>query len=272
MPDFTNAFRGQVTTTTYVSSSPGVPVGIVMPADVQAGDYLFIIGGQFDLNILAFLPGTDPTIPTGWEYVNQGPQAFVKIADGSEGGSTVMWPSRDTTNFSGTQRACVVTALCYRWPTPPMDLSFYAPAVANGTVLVAQLRLFSQDSSNGGAGPYPGVAVFPYEVRILGMNGESTDEFALNEDALASATWYGDNVTDRTGLHSQPWSGSGLPDATSGSVADAIIPPGITQIRTPDSGVTITGILPFASGFINAAILAWPDDLAYWGINATTPF
>jgi hypothetical protein len=74
------------------SSSGGLTNSITLPATVSAGDLL--IAAQYDIT-----NETIPSTPSGWTLINSitsGAAAgtlgiFVKIADGTEGGTTVTW-------------------------------------------------------------------------------------------------------------------------------------------------------------------------------------
>lgn len=291
--DFSGAFRGVGPAFEgQVSAFEGEAVPVVMPDDVESGDYLFVIGGNSDLNVIGFttvsVGGHLRSYGTGgatdWELLCQAPYIFVKLADGSEGGTTVEFETQDTDDFATPTRSCVLISLCYRWPEPPLSNPLGDLNVDRGpdnTCVVDQLRFIgtgdgtpwdSADDSPGGA--YPGSTLTAdTEVRIIGMIGAAGDS-PTNTFPLDSADWYGEAVVDRTGLHGIDGTGGPiLGDAgTSVSVADQMGVGSPDGTVTPNAGIVIAGGTD-VGGFLHAITLMWPPQplLAYWGINATTP-
>lgn len=222
-------FRGAAYFEGIVSSHAGDIIPVPMPDDVEAGDYLFVIGGQHDVNVIGF-SGFPTAFGLGdssdFELITQAPYIFVKIADGTEGGTTVNFETQ-TTNppFSGETRTCVIATLCYRFPVPPLS-NVTAGEGPNNSVQVSQLRNIGgpppADSADAGSGGnYPSSPSSPVEVRIVAMIGECSFGFDSGIP-LDEARWYG--ITDRTGLHSQQYDPdeTGLRESTSLTVGDQL--------------------------------------------------
>src|SRR6185436_4912607 len=113
-------FRGVEITKQQVSSSAGGDIPVTMPSDVQAGDYLIAVFGNYEVNVTGFSPP-----PAGWTLQCQAPDMFTKIADGSEAGTTVHFTTQNTTIFTGTLRVSICAVLCYRFPEAPTGISVY---------------------------------------------------------------------------------------------------------------------------------------------------
>lgn len=290
MLDFSQAFRGYAVTSVVASSSPGVDIPVLMPSDVQAGDYLFVNGGNFNLNIISGLLAGEP-MPTGWTFIGQAGQMFAKLADGSEGGTTVHFQTRDTTGFGGPDqpRNCLVFAMCYRWPAEPVHnvaagrgpfntIQRSIPRFLGGPNVPGNNPVIdSADPVTSGTagGPYPS-STTPnrIEVRILSFIGAGsfiTDETTGPQECLDSAAWYGLNMVDRTGLDCISGGDEHLPnDNFSLTMSDAM-GIGDTNTSTPQSGIVITHD-NHPAGWLAAMKLFWlipPEN--YWGINASTP-
>ncbi len=279
----TGEFRDYAVSTQDVSSSAGDPVPVLMPSDVVAGDHLFVIGGNADLNCLGFtttvVSGHLVSYMTGatdWQLLCQAPYIMVKRADGSEGGTTVTFLSQNTTSFSGATRPNVHIAVCYRFPLEPtlQPTALFPDQIYT----VYALKSFggSTPVDSRTSGTYPGFMQTGIEARIVGFMGSGghTGDLA-NTFVVDSGTWAGLDVQDRTGVHSLAGPMFSGPDTVAGttvSVADVINLDGGTDLRNENGGIILDGP-DTAGGFLHAIGLYFPVPIAaYWGINATTPF
>ena len=251
----TDPFRGYAVFQGYVESVAGDLIPVPMPSDVQAGDYIFVVGGQYDLNVVGFttteigdqLRSFGAGDSSDFELLCQNPDIFVKLADGTEGGTTVNFETQDTTGFTGHHRTCTLISMCYRFEQPPIPNALPGTSIGpNLEFIVSQFRFFggsgaTADSSVDYAGPpnrsYPGPVTTPAEFRLIATMGASDlgEEGPEGQLPLESAEWYG--VNNRTGMRSLPRSEDGLLEAHSLTVADHFL----FGYSDPPSGIRVSG-------------------------------
>lgn len=259
-------FRGVEVTAGYCSVSAGQPFPVQMPADIVAGDILVVSGGAY--NLAVYDHAVSPVPPaTGWFAVDGPRQIFVKIADGSEAGAlSTEFTTLDTSGLGAGSRAYVVAAFSYRFPVAPLTNGTAGP---NNYCHPFTRRLFTDtppaDSSAHG-GTYPGSVNSASQFRFFDVTAQAYD--GVNTAPADDATWSGDLMTDRTGLHSQAWSGAGLVDDVSWSWADAFY---LTNVANADPHTKVVIDAPYDVGVqlcgFSLFFAAVPTS-AYWGIDA----
>lgn len=255
-------FRGAVVTQGTVVGNTGTDIfNVVLPADIIAGDYLFIIvGGSVSLRVL------DHEVPNGtWTNIGTS-DSHARIADGTEGGTSVPFLSWNG-GFTGV-RAVTAIALCYRFPYTPTPGGIY------GALALHDLtpRHYSNASGNSflSGGQFGGfVGGGQSEFRIYHAECATSD--ITQSYNPTAATWSGDLITDRTGLI--PAAGGTFPngiDAGGDTVADAF------YLSIPDTGSTHNTALdvdgPGTEGgaFMEGWAIFFPLIVVqdYWGILA----
>lgn len=255
-------FRGAVVTRGTVSGNSGSDIfGVTMPADVQAGDYLFVMfGGPFDLRVIDF--DSDGT----WTNIGSS-DSHAKIASGSEGGATVNFESY-AGPFGGT-RPVTAIALCYRFPYTPTTGGLYL----GGTLRELGTRHFSDplptDSFDSGGQFGGNVGAGRSEFRIYHCEAATSD--VSNSYDATTMTWSGDLITDRTGVLASVGGSSptGI-DAGSDSVADAFYLSIASTGSTHDTKIVINGPGTDGGGFLEGWAIFFPEivQAPYWGILA----
>jgi hypothetical protein len=249
-----------MTTSTVVTQ--GGTADITMPANVQAGDYLVLMQGNMNENVI------DPSqlhAPAGWIHVwsQSSDYEWYKIADGTEGGTTVHFPLASFTSIS-TQRPWVAGVLQYRFTTPPSAIQSLGVNLgfshSGGS---ATSSLYGPTYAGGGA----------YELRVYGFIGFGTSGgFSV---PIYDSTWV--NAVKRTPIINSEAALTGIgdfPDLMSFQMADEIDVQSTlkAQLTVNSQGDEIggTGGDLFGIRFIFASPQCNPT-VAYWGINASTP-
>jgi hypothetical protein len=240
----------------------GGTADIQMPASVRAGDYLVLFMGNLNENVI------DPSqahAPAGWTQVwsQSSDYEWYKLADGTEGGTTVHFPVISSFPVGGPQRPWVAGVLQYRFTETPTIQSlganhnFSASGFGGG------------HASSGSYGPFY-VGGTARELRVYGVIGYGTDSGGFPVP-LNDTTWT--NATKRTPLFmSEASLSGGFPDIMSFQMADEIDFSTTAQkasVVINSSGAS-TGADIFGIRFVfaNAQCLG---PVAYWGINASTP-
>jgi hypothetical protein len=258
-------FRGLEITTGTVSGSSGTDIfDVLMPADIQAGDYLFVLfGGSFDLRKI------DHEEPNGpWTNIGTG-DSHAKIADGTEGGTSVAFLSWNG-GYAGVRPLSAV-ALCYRFPVAPTSTS---GLYLGGTLIELGSRIYSNASGDSSVVDLPfsvggqfGASLVPERSEFRIYHGEGATSDGILSYSPTAATWSGALITDRTGLLN-PGGGTfpnGI-DAGGHTVADAFYlshpanAPHNTKLDIDGPGTS-------AGGRIEGWVLYFPLQPAdYWGI------
>lgn len=205
----TSTFVDYATTSLLATEDADIP--IQMPATVQAGDYLVAMLGNVHVTII------DPTItPAGWTRLTG--YIYYKVADGTEGGTTVGFHSV-TAFFTGDQRVLLAAVLQYRFSEIPTLIAS-----------VGAVRNFGSSSPGADAvsGVYGDFLGAETETRVYGFIGASNDENFISAP-IGGYTWA--NATDRSGVVSHAKGDGNLEDALSIITADKldIFPFGQTQ-------------------------------------------
>ena len=209
----------EITTGSVVGNTGTDIFNVLMPADVQAGDYLFVLfGGSFSLRKI------DHEQPNGtWTNIGTG-DSHARIADGTEGGTLVPFLSWNG-GFTGNRPISAV-ALCYRFPVPPSNIG---GLYLGGTLSDLGSRTYTNSTGDSfrnvppfsPGGQFGGnVAGGRSEFRLYHAEGVTNDT-SLSYDPTAML-WNGDLIHDRTGLLVPP--DGTFPDgidAGGHSVADA---------------------------------------------------
>jgi hypothetical protein len=273
-------FREVVITKAYVPSTPGTAIPVQLPSDIIAGDLIIIGGGGVFLNVADSPPGFSgigSTFP------------WVRWADGSEAGTTVNLISRDTTNLdpfatSPNPREAVFAAFSYRgFTTDPIitggglgPSSAFHPLttrfVPSGSS--TQTGTPKQYSLDYAPQPFGGFVNTPRQFRWLSCNASA---FSAPSGGVSVPmnyiNWYGDLIQDRTGLQQQPASSDpdSLQQWASWSWADQI---DLTSAANndPHTDVIADGGAEVGFSLTGFALLFPGLPVAYWGINASTPF
>lgn len=262
-------FRGLAITTGTVVGNTGTDIfNVQMPADIIAGDYLFIMfGGSFDLRTI------DHENPNGtWTNIGTGAD-HARIADGSEAGASIPFVSWNG-GFTGS-RPVTAVALCYRFPYTPTPGGIYGALALQelgarhySNTLPADSSTVNLPFSVGGQfGANVGAARM--EFRIYHTQGQTVNSDATEFYDPSSMVWSGDLLTDRTGL--LPSIGGTFPDGIDSgadTVADAF------YLSIPETGtahdtkIVINGPGTGGSGFMQGWALFFPLVIVsdYWGI------
>lgn len=254
-------FRGSVVTTTTVHPTGAETISVQMPADIQAGDFLFVFfGGSFGYRTIDFdVDGTWTNIGSSGDHA--------KIASGSEAGALVDF--RTLSGPFGGNRAVTAVALCYRFPYTPLNLGgLYLGGVLNS----AGTRFYSNPTGNSflSGGQFGGfVGAARSEFRITHAMTATSD--LVQSYNPSAATWSGDLITDRTGL--LPAIGGTFPDgidAGGDTVADAFYLSVATTGSTHNTALDVDGPGTSGSGDLWGFMIAFPEivQAPYWGILA----
>lgn len=265
-------FRGVAYSPQYVDSTSGSSVPIQMPADIVAGDWLIVSGDGYNLHVAEH--------PAGWTAINGSRSISVKIADGSEAGAVINWVSTDTTSLdpfgtSPNPRAAVFAAFSYRFPIAPTAGGGLGPSSAchpftrrfvppgGSPDFVSPI-----DSASYYATGFGGTVANPGEFRFLAVAAQAGVTVSGPQAIASSIDWYSsDPITDRSGVHSEPWSGdpNSFDDPVSWSWADQFYL--TTPAHDPATHVIAAGgagINFLMEGFV----LDFPSvpTAPYWGI------
>ena len=209
----TTTFKGYATTSTLIDMDEYVAVQ--MPSNVAAGDYLVAMMGN--VHQTALDPSASMT-PAGWTQLSGQAYIYYKVADGSEGGTTVdfrTFPSFPSPWTAGARRVFLGVVHCYNFTTPPI-----------GITRVDATRNFSSspnpftDAVSGTYGQFMGGDV---ETRVYACIGAGNDEDFISYP-LDGYTWT--NATDRSGITSHAKGDGILEDTLSIITADSLdMPP-----------------------------------------------
>lgn len=256
-------FRGLVVTTGTIAPDGVNTFDVQLPSDIQAGDYLFVFfGGSFSYRSI------DHEQPNGpWTNIGSGGD-HARIADGSEGGTTVTFLSLSGP-FSGV-RPVIAIALCYRFPVAPLSLG---GLFLGGTLFNVPARTYSNPTGDSflAGGQYGGVVSGGFSEFRINHAGVVSSDLVQSYNAT-SATWSGDLITDRTGLI--PAVGGTFPDgidAGGETVADSFYLSVPTTGSSHDTRLVVTGPGTEGAAFMQQWVLRFPliVESDYWGILAT---